>query len=128
MKVVILSDWDSRLPEILRPYYKGDDESWRWGEVIKFIEKSAMPWDQTYRPEKNTKAIMKYDCSYMEEGVTVYRAFGREGTITFKLVDVDITRPWTICEYDSSEYVQYLDIIPVEPKVNFYKLPDYVAE
>lgn len=125
MKVVILSDWDCRLPEILRPYYKGDDESWRWGEVIKFIEKNAMPWDQTYRPEKHTVAIMKYDCPYMEEeGVSVYRAFGREGTVTFKIVDVDITRPWTICEYDSSEYIQYLDIVPIEPNVNFYKLPD----
>lgn len=123
MKVVILSDWDSRLPDILRPFYRGNDETWRWGSVVDFVEKNAMPWDQTYRPNRDTCAIMKYDCPYLEEGVTVYRAFGREGTITFKLVDVDITRPWTICEYDSSEYIQYLDIRAVNPEVNFYKLP-----
>lgn len=123
MKVVILSDWDCRVPDILRPFYRGDDETWRWGSVIDFVEKNAMPWDQTYRPNRDTCAIMKYDCFYMEKGVTVYRGFGHSGTITFKIVEVDTSRPWTICEYDSSEYIQYLDIRAVNPEVNFYKLP-----
>lgn len=128
MKVLVLSNWDARLPDILEPFMVPKSWSWRWGEVIKFIEKNAKPWDYTYRPEKGTMAIMEYDCPYREEGVKVYQAFGRKGTISFKIVDVDINRPWTICEYDSSEYIQYLDIIPVEPKVNFYKLPDQAAE
>ena len=38
--------------------------------------------------------------------------------------EVDVTRPWTMLEYDGSEYIQYLDYQIVDDKVMYCKLPN----
>ena len=38
-----------------------------------------------------------------------------------KIVDVDISRPWCIKEYDGAEYIQYLDYTIVNKELNYGK-------
>lgn len=39
----------------------------------------------------------------------------------FSIVDVDTSKPWTIEEYDGSEYIKYLEFELVDEKYNYYK-------
>ena len=41
---------------------------------------------------------------------------------TIMLVDVDISRPWTILDYDGAEYIQYLDFDVVDAESNYCEL------
>lgn len=40
---------------------------------------------------------------------------------TYFIEEVDISRPWTILEYDGSEYIQYLDYEVVEESIGYCK-------
>ena len=43
---------------------------------------------------------------------------------TLAIVDVDITRPWTIDSYDGKEYIKYLDYDVVNEDINYCKWRD----
>lgn len=38
------------------------------------------------------------------------------------LVEVDTSRPWTILDYDGSEYIQYLDYNIIDKEANYCEL------
>lgn len=40
----------------------------------------------------------------------------------YEIKDVDASRPWTICEYDGYEYLQYLDYEIVDKNLNYGRL------
>lgn len=71
----------------------------RTGEIVEYIEKHGTLVEHT----TNRYIYKLYDNYYQIEVV-------------------DITRPWTIMEYDSQEYIQYLDSTLINEKLNFHKL------
>lgn len=40
----------------------------------------------------------------------------------YSIEDVNTARPWTIAEYDGSEYIQYLDYEVIDKKINYCTL------
>jgi hypothetical protein len=44
-----------------------------------------------------------------------------EEKLTVTIIDVDVTRPWTIATYDGAEYIQYLDYVVVNEDINYCK-------
>ena len=42
----------------------------------------------------------------------------------FNIAEIDTNRPWTICEYDGCEYIQYLDYDVINPEHNFCKFKE----
>ncbi len=57
-------------------------------------------------------------CTKDEENLTVM------DYCTYCIVDVDITRPWRIDEYDGSEGIQYLDYDVIDKEFNYCRLKD----
>ena len=42
----------------------------------------------------------------------------------YSIVDVDISRPWRITDYDGKEYIEYLDYNVVNKELNYCELKD----
>ena len=126
MKVIVLSDWDPAYPMYLKPYIEKDEDGWRFNQtLIRKIEKDALPYDINYRPQRNGPyVIMECDNRYCESGTKMYRFYDSRQTLMVTITEVDTSRPWTICEYDSSEYIQYLDYDVINEKVNYCKFKE----
>ena len=100
----------------------------RAGFIIEYIESNC----EVYIDEKSMmKALEKNNKDY-EKIVScksfpgVYCCLNPTSRTTFvssfSIVDVDITRLWTIEEYDGSEYIQYLDDYKlVDKELNYYE-------
>ncbi len=126
MKVILLTDWDPAYPMYLKPYIEQDPEGWRFNQtLIKKIEKEALPWNPHYGHQRNGPwVIMECDNRYLEEGNKAYRFYDSRQTLMVNIIEVDISRPWTICEYDGSEYIQYLDYDIINQKANYCKFKE----
>lgn len=121
MKVIVLSSHGySTLPEIFSVNYK--DKCWRVSQdLIKEIE--SFDWklikSQDMKGSRNVNYAMptKDGMLYFYATLTEFSSFN-----AFEIVDVDITRPWCIEEYDGAEYIEYLDdVICLDKELNFYE-------
>jgi hypothetical protein len=117
MKVIILNNWGGTVPKMLKPYANGGN-SWRWGQVIQFIETNAVNADRFDVNPINAKVIC-YPGTDKNSKTYLFK----EDNVILSIVDVDTSRPWCIEKYDGSEYVQYLDYDIIDKKINFCELP-----
>lgn len=126
MKIILLSDWDPAYPMYLKPYIEQDAEGWRFNQtLIKKIEKEAIPYNINYRHQHNGPyVIMECDNRYCEPETKMYRFYDSRKTLIVIITEVDTSRPWTILEYDSSEYIQYLDYDVINEKANYCRLKE----
>ena len=126
MKVILLTDWDPAYPMYLKPYIDQDAEGWRFNQtLIKKIEKEAIPYNINYRHQRNgPHVIMECDNRYCEPETKMYRFYDSRKTLIVIITEVDTSRPWTICEYDNSEYIQYLDYDIINQKANYCKFKE----
>ncbi|MBO5712035.1 MAG: hypothetical protein J6R47_04280 [Acholeplasmatales bacterium] len=103
MIVAIKTDFWETLHEPVRSLIKDfNDIRWRTERIPKYLYE---------HPE--------LECTQQHHLPT--RCF-RVGDNVIMLVDVDTSRPWTILEYDGSEYIQYLDFNVVDAESNYCKL------
>ena len=106
---------NSKIQELLN--HKNFPEN-RTGDIIKYIEDNTIIC-------KDTNNIMDLCESNPNKFIHVqgeyYLGWDKKYDISvlFKIQEVDITRPWTIQEYDGSEYIQYLDYNIVNTDMNY---------
>lgn len=115
MKVILLSSFGGRIPEILAPDISGKDINWRWSDIISKIEKMAVLPSNSNTTDGQ---VVKY--LGPDENSTLYLFPDR---ITVTIINVDTSRPWTILSYDGAEYIQYLDYNKELPSMNYCVLP-----
>lgn len=116
MKVILLSSYGGRIPSELKTHFFGNDDSWRWGNLVGHIEAMAIPAEA-----KNSQDASVVQYAGAVPGIQTY--LFRTDNIVISIVDVDISRPWTICKYDGAEYIQYLDYQVVFSEIGFCRLP-----
>jgi hypothetical protein len=73
-------------------------------------------------PENRTGAIINHlekqgEVVIREEGGYWIKAYDE----FYFIAEVDTSRPWTILEYDGSEYIQYLDYKVIHKDLNYCK-------
>lgn len=115
MKVLLLSSFGGRVPKIIKKFVKQNDITWRVGEVIAFIEVNAIN-NMGMNPKSIKTKVIAYDDP---DGNKSY--LFNDDNIVCKIVDVDISRPWTIATYDGAEYIQYLDYQVINTTLNYCK-------
>lgn len=90
----------------------------RTGNIIKYIENNTIACRDTNNImdlcKNNPNKFIHVQGDYYVSWDCIY-----ETMALFKIQDVDITRPWTIQEYDGSEYIQYLDYNIVNTNMNY---------
>jgi hypothetical protein len=125
MKVIVLSSHGhSTLPEIFSVNYK--DKCWRVNQdLIKEIE--SLDWklikSEYMRKSRNENYAMPIKDGMLDGMRYFYATPGEFNAFNaFEIVDVDITRPWCIDDYDDAEYIEYLDdVICLDKELNFYE-------
>ena len=130
MKVFLFSGHESAYPteEMQKILDKLEFPYNRIGEIVEFIEKNSEEIvDYSAYSLLNTKKNIGKNrlssniyacCTKKKES----ELFGSNYPITtLAIVDVDITRPWTIDVYDGSEYIKYLDYDVVDEDINYCK-------
>ena len=103
MIVAIKTDFYVTIDEPIRSLIKDfNDIRWRIESVPKYLyEHPELECTQSYHlPD---------------------RCF-RIGNNVIMLVEVDISRPWTILDYDGGEYIQYLDFDIIDAESNYCEL------
>lgn len=132
VKVLIFSGYGAdvctpKMQEIMEKY-EGVES--RVGEIIDYVENVAVPFDSfedAGEVESNLRANIETIVSAENnKGLisTKYYLWDNElhSIKSFTIEEVDITRPWTIKDYDGSEYIRYLDERElVNEKLNYYK-------
>ena len=121
MKVIVLTSHGcSTLPEIFSVNYK--DKCWRVNQdLIKEIE--SFDW-KLIKSEYMIRSRNENYAMPTKDGMLYFYATPNEFNAfnAFEIVDVDITRPWCIEEYDGAEYIEYLDdVICLDKELNFYE-------
>lgn len=88
----------------------------RTGEIIDYIEDNCMHCESgnydliRANLVRDKEKILKVKTIYNSDLDYVYWIYTElYGVCVFKIVEVDTSRPWTIEEYDSCEYIKYLD-------------------
>ena len=88
----------------------------RTGEVIEYVENNYELCEggnyDLIRSSlvKNKEKILKVKTLHNSDLDYVYWIYTESyGVCVFKIEEVDVTRPWTIDDYDSAEYIKYLD-------------------
>lgn len=135
MKVLLFTGyggWDAtpQMKKILNKYEEKGIRG-RIGEIVDYVENNHVVYPTICKlPEmekefkNNKELIVKFE-DIQKNGYqkyTVYNDIGYSGTVTFSIVEVDTTRPWTIEEYDGAEYIQYLDENKlVDEELNYYE-------
>ena len=115
MKVVIFSNYGGRIPKLLKRFVKPNGVNWRCGEIVSFIEQAAVNVNVLQGTEANVHVV-----AYQQvENQSLY--LFTEEKLTVTIIDVDVTRPWTIATYDGAEYIQYLDYVVVNEDINYCK-------
>lgn len=133
MKVLLFSGHESAYPteEMQKILDKLEFPFNRIGEIVEFIEKNSEDIiDYSAISLLNTKKHIGkhrltsniYACCTRKKKSEL---FGSNYPITtLAIVDVDITRPWTIDVYDGAEYIKYLDYDVVDEDINYCKWRD----
>ena len=87
----------------------------RTGEMIEYIENNCINCEGRSldyikaQLGKNNEKILKIESQYCDNCDIYWIYDTKYGACVFSIVEVDTSRPWTINEYDSCEYVNYLD-------------------
>lgn len=81
-------------------------------ELLKEIKKYPFPQCRV-----NIVSFIQKNGRLVDERRNVYELNGS----FYEIKDVDTSRPWTIGEYDGSEYVQYMDYKMLDEKLNYGK-------
>lgn len=115
MKVVLLSNYGGRIPKDLISFVTSG-QSWRWGNVVQALEQKAVPAEDSN--SANAKIVR-----YMGPDPNTKMYLFRADNISISVVDVDISRKWTIEKYDGAEYIQYLDYRVVNEAMGYCELP-----
>lgn len=126
MKVLIFSGFGSCVltPTMKKIMKENKFPFNRVGKIIEYIESKAV--DKTGSDIFEIRKWLNEDLENIAICVDCNQKFylvgdGDGGSDNFSISDVDITRPWTIEEYDGSEYVKYLDRYGVIKELNYYK-------
>ena len=102
----------------------------RTGEVIDYVENNHVLYQssQFIEAEKelknNRELIVKFEDEQKSERYQHYVVWNANfhRYSSFSITEVDTTRPWTIKEYDGSEYIEYLDEYEIEDEeLNYYE-------
>lgn len=102
----------------------------RIGEIVDYVENNHILYHSSRFIEaeselkNNRELIIKFEDTQRYKDYQSYVVYDANlyGASSFSIVDVDITRPWTIEEYDGAEYIQYLDENKlVDKELNYYK-------
>ena len=134
MKVLLFIDYGPPYPteEMQKIMDKYEFPYNRIGEIVEYIENnSELVVDVSASSILKTKHhIGKLYCSFGD----VYGCcaennkpswFGSVNPISsMQIAEVDITRPWTIEEYDGKEYIRYLDVDVIHENINYCKLKE----
>ena len=118
MKVLLFSShgtptYTKEMGEILnkkkRPYNRID-------EIIDYVENNvdnieSMPLTEAIKYVEDNKGKIFKMFGKQKNEEQFYHTWNKELKYVgyFSIIDVDTNRPWTIAEYDGSEYIQYLD-------------------
>ena len=97
----------------------------RVGKIVEYIEKTAVNKTGCDRDElKKWLYSNKENIAYCEEfNEKIYLVQSDYcDWDTFSIRQVDISRPWTIEEYDGSEYIKYLDEYVAVKELNYYNI------
>lgn len=95
----------------------------RIGEIVQYIENNATK----ISPERITDFLKNnQDKIGKIKEDNNYFVYDSELNCLKRLsiVDIDISRPWDIAEYDGSEYIQYLDYEIIDSELNYGKQKD----
>ena len=110
-------------------------------KIAEFMNKSSFPLNRTDKKlikyiEENSKKVNMSTPSFSivkelkqskEKLIKVdkdqYYCYSniKEVPCAIRIVEVDISRPWTIEDYDGAEYIQYLDYIIENKEINYCK-------
>lgn len=119
-----LSDVPECLKSILR---KSKFPENRTGEIIDYLDKNAVHLEASTSEDvyklkgylkKNPEKIAKLKLNYKKDLYAYYDKQLKD-TNTFSVVDVDISIPWTIDEYDGAEGIQYLNLKIINKELNY---------
>lgn len=133
MKVLLFSGHEAEYPteEMKKIMDKSEFPYNRIGEIVDYIEENSEEIvDYSAYSLLNTKKNIGkirlssniYACCTKKKESEL---FGSNYPITtLAIVDVDITRPWTIDSYDGKEYIKYLDYDVVNEDINYCKWRD----
>ena len=121
MQVIIMTSYgNERLPKEFKADYS--NPLWRMdNDLINRIESKDWILVDDYMNINSRTSFYKIN---IENGVKyVYPTpNGYLSFITFEIVDVDISRPWCVEEYDGSEYIKYLDdYMCINKELNYFK-------
>lgn len=129
MKVLLFTGFGSctKTSEMIKIMNESKFPFNRVGKIVEFIEKTAI--DKTGEDIFKTKEWLNEDLERIaacKEGNQVFYLIGNgDGQVSnLSIMNVDISRPWTIEEYDGSEYVKYLDGYSVVKELNYYNVKE----
>ena len=93
-----------------------------YGSINEPIKSLIKDWnDIKWRTERVPEYLLNHPEFECTQDYDWYRRF-RVGNNIIVLEEVDISRPWTILDYDGAEYIQYLDYDIIDAESNYCKL------
>lgn len=93
------------------------------GDIYPPIRGLIKDWnDIKWRTESVPEYLLSHpEFEYTQDYHKPDRVF-KVGNNIIMLIDVDTSRPWTILDYDNSEYIQYLDYDTIDKESNYCSL------
>lgn len=112
-------------PQMCKITSKGDDPiTWRVGEIVDYVKKRAVDSETVADPAKFLKSdpeniLLNNEFSDVKE--YMYYDGRIKKFLTFNIVNVDTTRPWTIAD-DGREHIKYLDEVnKINEDLNYWE-------
>ena len=120
LKVILLTDYGSSfLPKEFKVDYS--NPLWRFDkDLISQIERKNWVLLEGYSDVIDENTLY---CQEIKDGMKyIYPIKDSMSNFnSFDIIDLDITRPWCIEEYDGSEYIKYLDDYKcISKELNYY--------
>ena len=127
-KVLIFSSFglNSCTPEMEKILNKKRCPQNRVGEIIDYLEHKAVFMENDFDKiqdylKKDKNNLVKIE----DKGRDIYIIWDDNvhWTSSFTIKEVDISRPWTIEDYDGAERIHYLDDFElIDSQLNYYRL------
>lgn len=130
MKILLFTGYGGHAatPQMRKILNKYDGIRGRIGEIIDYVENNHTVYHSSHEVEKefknNKELIVKFENVQKSNNRQRYLVWNENfhKWDSFSIVDVDTARPWTIGEYDGSEYIEYLDENKlVDEELNYYE-------
>lgn len=120
MKILLFIDYGPNYVHPLLEHVYQKDENFpknRTGAIIDFIEN----YNKLIDSEKVISLAHDESIIYKFNELQQYLIWNskKNNFSIYMIQDVDITRPWTIKQYDGSEYIEYLDYNIVDSELNY---------